>query len=84
MSDGPASGPSSLLDEARSLTSRRGSVCSVDLFYTARPDLAAELREALKADVSSAAISAALKRRNIDIPENTIGRHRRGGCRCQD
>lgn len=82
MSAGAASGPS-LLDDAKALTTRRGSVCSVDMFYASRPDLSAELREALNADVSASAIAAALKRRGIDLPEGTLARHRRGACRCE-
>ena len=78
---GEASTPS-LLDEAQGLITRNGSVCGVERFYTHRPDLAAQLREALTADVPGSAIAAALKKRGIDLPALTIQRHRRGDCKC--
>jgi hypothetical protein len=34
------------------------------------------------ADATHAAISKALKAREFDISESTVGRHRKGGCSC--
>lgn len=78
---GPASG--SILDTARALSLRIGTVCGVERILTGKPELGAQLREALAADVPGASISAALKRLfGIDLPAQAIQRHRRGVCRC--
>ena len=82
MSAEPASGSSSLLDDALAIGLRKGPNCSVDRLYQYRPDLAAELAEALTADVTATSISAALKRRGVEISAETLQRHRRAACAC--
>ena len=80
---GPAaSGGPSLLDEARALTVRKGPPCAVESLYIHKPELAAQMREALASEVKATAIAAALKARGVDITAHTIQRHRRGECRC--
>ena len=79
----PASGSTSLLDEARALTVKKGPPCDVDRLFTYRPDLAAEIREAIASEVDATAIAAALKRRGLEIGPNSIARHRRKACQCQ-
>lgn len=83
MSQGGEASAPSLLDEALSLGVRKGPTCDVERFYVHKPELAAQLREALAADVATTAICAALKKRGIDIAPHTLQRHRRAQCKCQ-
>lgn len=81
MSSRAASSPASLLDDARALKAQRGTPCSVRTLLETSP-LAAELAEALAADVPATALAAALKRRGVNIGYDALQRHRRGACRC--
>lgn len=82
MSAGEASAPT-LLEEAQALSARIGGVCAVERFYIHHPELGSQFREAITADVPGAAISAALKKRGIELSQLTIQRHRRKVCKCQ-
>lgn len=82
MTAGPASGPASLLDEARALTKRPGSTCGVELLFLHRPDLEAQLREALAANIDATAIARALKAKGVDVSADALRRHRSKSCKC--
>ena len=73
----------SLLQEAVALSGHAGGRCAVGRLLEENPDIGAELKEALDAEVSAQAISVALKGRGIDIGRQVIYRHRRQYCRCK-
>lgn len=73
----------SLLDDAIALTTHRGSTCSVGIFLDRHPDIADDLRAAMGAEVSAAAIAAALKARGLDLGAESIQRHRKERCKCR-
>ena len=63
---------------------RPGLPCSVAAALESLPkEDAADLQAALESpDVYGTVISRVLKRRGLEISENTIQRHRRGACVC--
>lgn len=61
----------------------RRTVCTVSAILESLDDQrAAKLRAYLGSPVSSSAIAASLRRAGITVGAGTIGRHRRGECRC--
>ena len=75
----------SLLDEAIRLQNKPGSPCRLGALRAERPDLFAEIMEALDANVQAAAVSRALKKvHGLDIRPDALTRHRRNECgRCR-
>lgn len=76
----------SLLDEARAQTRKPGTVCSVATIREALGDEAAELDAMLalpKEDLPTSAILRALRARKFVLVADSLGRHRRGECRCR-
>lgn len=70
----------SLLDEGRALHRGKGSVCSVAAVRDAvGPD---EFDEAMASDVETSAINRALQARGFTLSKDTLGRHRKGDCKC--
>lgn len=78
---------SNLLDDIRAESQPRGSRCSVSATLNAetipaavRADLAVALAD--PEHYTGGAIARALRRRDVDLAEGAIQRHRRGDCRC--
>lgn len=64
----------------------RGPNCTIANIQAAMdPTDAAEFEAALQSPaIPDSQVREALKRRGIDVTINTLGRHRRRGCRCPD
>ena len=70
----------SLAEEARARTSRPGPRCTV-CRYLENPAIGPELAEALAdEDLKGSAIAAVLRKRGYPIGDQTVTRHRGGGC----
>lgn len=74
----------SLLEEAQALAKRPGGTCGVALLVRRLGETEqAELLEAMDDPItSSRGISLALDRRGYTVSYQTIQRHRRGDCAC--
>ena len=74
----------SLLEEIESLSTKQGPLCRVKLVLDEmEPGEADEFRRLMDVPRYSAnAFVKAFKKRGHDVPEGTVQRHRRGGCKC--
>ena len=74
----------SFADEVKANGQLPGGRCAVgQMLATVDDDLRTEIVAVIEsAAYSSSAIARALKARGHDITENSVGRHRREGCRC--
>lgn len=70
----------SLLDEGRAASTHKGSVCTVAAIRLAVGP--AEFDEAMASDIDTSAITRALRARGFVISKDTLGRHRKGDCKC--
>lgn len=75
----------SLLDEVveESVGVGPGGTCTIKILSRSwTPEFLAEFNAALESTAFSTVISAVLLKRGIDIPAQTVQRHRKGRCRC--
>lgn len=72
-----------IAEQAAELRRSPGYPCTVGLLAKEQPALYAELQEAITAGYSDGVLSKVLAERGIKILPTTMGRHRRGDCKCQ-
>lgn len=84
LSDMAKNGGPSLIDELRAAAVPRRMACRFAAIYEALSDAdAADLRAALADEtIPTSAIARVLAGRGHEVSGHTVGRHRRGECRC--
>lgn len=73
----------SLLDEIEKERRQTGEFCSVrKMLDSLGPEDRAEWVEALAGGHQHAALGRVARRRNFDVSDGSMGRHRTGSCKC--